>query len=245
MSSSKPQRPRPAPAPASKTRAAPSYTRFIPREELRGFSSWQPDNFGADAAGPGPAAEPEIDAATREAQREAAWRAQVQAARQSGYEDGYRDGLVALENFKQSFARQAAAQVGAVIASFDREFEALEQQIAATVARVAVQLARQVVRGETSANPALVVRVAEEALAAVLTSARHITINVHPDDLPLVAEGAGEALAARGARLVAQPAIERGGCRVDSDVGSVDARVEVRWQQAASVIDAETPWTPA
>lgn len=245
MSSSKPQRPRPAPAPASKTRAAPSYTRFIPREELRGFSSWQPDNFGADAAGPVPAAEPEIDAATREAQREAAWRAQVQAARQSGYEDGYRDGLVALENFKQSFARQAAAQVGAVIASFDREFEALEQQIAATVARVAVQLARQVVRGETSANPALVVRVAEEALAAVLTSARHITINVHPDDLPLIAEGAGEALAARGARLVAQPAIERGGCRVDSDVGSVDARVEVRWQQAASVIDAETPWTPA
>lgn len=234
--------------PPPNARAASSYTRFIPREELRNFSNWQPDNFASNERGatkPSAQAEPEVDLATRDAQREAAVRTQVQAARQGGYEDGYRDGLVALDNFKQSFARQTSAQIGALVISFDREFEALEQQLAASVARIAVRLARQVVRSEVSAQPELVARVAQEAIGAVLASARAVTVRVHPDDLPLVAEGAADALAARAARLVADAAIERGGCRVDSDVGSVDARIETRWKHAAETLVADTPWNAA
>ena len=32
-----------------------------------------------------------------------------------------------------------------------------------------------------------------------------------------------------GARLVAHPGIERGGCRVESDAGAIDARIATRW----------------
>ncbi len=245
MSSSKPPGPRQVPPPPN-ARAGPSYTRFIPREELRDFSNWQPDNFAASPPGakkPRSSAEPDVDLAARDSQREAALRAQVQAARQGGYEDGYRDGLVALENFKQSFARQTTAQIGSLVAAFDREFEALEQQLAGSVARIAVLLARQVVRGEVSCRPELVAKVAQEAIGAVLASARTVTVHVHPDDLPLVAEGAADALAARGARLAAEPGIERGGCRIESEVGSVDARIETRWQKACETLGAETPWS--
>lgn len=245
MSSSKTSGPRQVPPPPN-ARTASSYTRFIPREELRNFSNWQPDNFASNERGatkPPVPAEPEVDLAARDSQREEAVRAQVQAARQGGYEDGYRDGLVALDNFKQSFARQTSAQIGALVISFDREFEALEQQLAASVARIAVRLARQVVRSEVSAHPELVARVAQEAIGAVLASAHAVAVHVHPDDLPLVAEGAADALAARTARLVADPSIERGGCRIDSDVGSVDARIETRWKNASETLVADTPWT--
>jgi len=211
-----------------------SYSRFIPREELGDFAAWKPGAFAGDARAQAaaPAAEPTADE----------WRAKMAAARQAGYQDGYRDGLVALEGFKQSFAAQATAQIGALLTSFDGQFDALDERIAAGIARVATQLARQVLRAELEARPELVCLVAAEAVNAVLLSARQITVQVNPHDLPLVAEGADEVLKARGARLVANTEIARGGVMVDSDVGSIDARIEARWAQAAEAVGAEVPW---
>jgi flagellar assembly protein FliH len=238
MSSSKLHAPRQVPPPAG-ARPASAYSRFIPREELQGFASWQPGQLGPHAQVQ-PASEPEPAAPTPE------WiDAQVQAARQAGYQDGYRDGLVALESFKQTFAQQVTAQIGQLVQSFDREFNAMEQQMAADLARVATQLARQVVRDEICARPELVVRVAQEALNAVLMSARHVVLKAHPDDLPLLQQGAADALAARGSRLVADPALQRGGVLVETDVGSIDASVGARWEQAAQALGTDVAWEGA
>jgi flagellar assembly protein FliH len=104
-----------------------------------------------------------------------------------------------------------------------------------------VQLARQVLRSELQGQPELVARVAAEAVGAVMLSARQITVQVHPQDLPLVQEGAAEALALRGARLVASHSIARGGVLVHSDVGSIDARIAGRWAQAAAALGSTLP----
>ena len=302
---------RQVPAPAN-SRAGVPYTRFIPREELQDFESWQPGNFntpaperaawpanqapanfqpssrsgqphstfvpGALAAMAGwpaanadaePAAPAEVApdpqalvAAAAQAQQDALQAAlrselqaefderlrsdtaaQVQAARTQGYQDGYRDGLVALDSFKQSFALQTSAQVGALLQSMDEALGALEQQLAGTVTRVATELARQVVRSELAIRPALITKVAQDAVNAVLMSAHHITVQLHPDDLALVAQGCAEALAARGARLLANPALARGGCQVDSDTGTIDARIAERWVQATRALGGGVSWT--
>lgn len=215
------------------------YARFIPREELGEFAAWRPAGFGAPAA----AVEPEPGEPPPPPEPTAAeWEARIAAARQQGYQDGYRDGLVALEGFKQSFAAQATAQVGAVVRSFDAELESLSAQMAEALARTALQLARQVVRHELATAPERVAAVATEAVQALLLSARHVTVHVHPQDLPLVAEGAEEALQARGARLQADPALSRGGVRVESEIGAIDARLETRWSQAAAAMGRDEPW---
>jgi flagellar assembly protein FliH len=223
------------PPPGSK--AGNAYTRFIPREELQDFAAWAPDSFGGEQR-----LQPGMAAAEPATPAETDWAAEVAAARQAGYEDGYRDGLVALEGFKQSFAAQATAQVGALVQGMDAAFDALEAQLAEAVTATAVRVARQVLRHELSVQPEVVARVAGEAVSAVLLSARQIAVHVHPQDLPLVAEGAGELLQSRGARLVAEPTIQRGGCRIESDLGAVDARVESRWALAAGALGMHTPW---
>ncbi|MCE2910492.1 MAG: FliH/SctL family protein [Burkholderiaceae bacterium] len=225
--------------PPPNSKAGTPYTRFIPREELGDFASWTPGSFGpspgsaADAARAAPEPPPEPTAAE--------WQARVAAARQAGYQDGYRDGLVALEEFKASFAQQATAQVGALLEAFDRQTERLDTRLADAVARTALQLARQVLRHELASSPTLVVAVATEAVNAVLLSARHVVVHVNPQDLPLVAEGASEALEARGARLVADAGLQRGDVLVDSDVGHTDARVETRWAQALAALGMAEP----
>ncbi|MFN5157175.1 MAG: FliH/SctL family protein [Betaproteobacteria bacterium] len=225
--------------PPPNSKAGTPYTRFIPREELGDFASWTPGSFGpspgsaADAARAAPEPPPEPTAAE--------WQARVAAARQAGYQDGYRDGLVALEEFKASFAQQATAQVGALLEAFDRQTERLDTRLADAVARTALQLARQVLRHELASSPTLVAAVATEAVNAVLLSARHVVVHVNPQDLPLVAEGASEALEARGARLVADAGLQRGDVLVDSDVGHTDARVETRWAQALAALGMAEP----
>jgi flagellar assembly protein FliH len=223
---------------------ASSYARFIPREELGDFSSWMPGTLSGDGNAPTPgvrkAAPPEV-----EKPEVPDISAQLHAARQAGYQDGYRDGLAALEQFKQSYAAQITAQVGQVTRAYGEELDAVQQEMARALAVTATQLARQIVRTELSARPELVAAVAQEALETLLMSARQITVRVHPDDHALVEQGAADALAQRGARLLADPTITRGGCLVESDIGVVDAGIATRWRRAVAVLGCEQPWEGA
>jgi len=213
---------------SSKPNPSPHH-RFIPREELQGFASWKPGAFGGGAAAAAPEA-PEQQAL-------------LHAARQTGYQEGYRDGLAALENFKRSVLQQNAAQFGALLQQFDEQLDALEFDMARALTRVAASIAQQVVRDELQANPERIARVAHEAVEAVLMSARHIVLQVNPQDHALVDQGAADAIAARGARLVSDAGIERGGCRVLSDVGTIDARIGARWARASATVGVDMPWS--
>lgn len=238
--------PRQVPPPPRPDGEAPrgSYSRIIPREELSDFAAWNPGSLDGgrppqrkpvsapapvEPPAPPPPPEPSLDEL-------------LQGARQAGYQDGYRDGMAALDAFKQSFAKQISAQVGALVASFDGEMQGLEQDIARTLARSAVELARQVVRSELATRPELISAVAHDAVEALLINARHVRVRVHPDDLPLVLDGAGEEMRAREAQVIPDPAIARGGCKVDADICSVDASLAARWQQAAATLGQASVW---
>ncbi len=237
MTSSEPRKPKNVPSPND---ARGAYARFIPREELNGFAAWQPGDL---AGGPAPQANvqrapdeaPKVDVAAQLA-------AQLRAARQAGYQDGYRDGLVALDGFKQSFAAQTTAQIGALLQSLGDELGGLQQDMARTLAVSATQLARQIVRAELASRPELVAIVAQEAVDTLLLSAKHISLRVHPDDHPFVAQGAAEVLAARGARLLADASMSRGGVLVESDIGVIDASLETRWRRAAASLGCDEGW---
>jgi len=232
-------KPRPVPPPAEGGRAAPRdlYSRFIPREELSSFESWSFGDVSGAATTAAPGGEPELpsDPAEQLAQ-------QLRAARQAGYQDGYRDGLVALEGFKQSFASQTTTQVGALVRSVGEQLDALQQEMARALADSAASLARQVLRSELEARPESVAAVAEQAIDALLLSARHIVLRIHPDDHALITGSSAEAIAARGARLVADATLGRGGCRVESDIGQVDATIDERWRRAVAALGSELPW---
>ena len=227
-----------------------SYARFIPGEEVQGAKAWNLDNLGNTAPSPfapmrpGTPPAPPPAAAPVEAPPppDPSVQEQLHAARQTGYQDGYRDGMAALDAFKHSFAQQISAQVGTVVKNFDAELQALEGEMAGAIARIAVELARQVVRSELAQRPELIARVAHDAVEALQLSARHVRVRVHPDDYPLVRDGAGEEMQAREAQLIPDAEVARGGVKVDADVASVDATIAARWQQAVSAIGQTSIW---
>ncbi len=226
----------PPSTPGLAPKASSAHSRFIPREELSHFEAWAPGALSGDSTAPrwpgeggaAPGAAPATDP--------------LHAARQAGYQDGYRDGLVALEGFKRSVAASTVAQVGALLESVGTQLDALQQTMASAVVQAATQLARQIVHSELAARPDLIAGVAEHAIDALMLSARHITLRLHPDDQALVAQGAADMLAARGARLIADAMVERGGCLIESDLGRVDATIATRWKRAIASIGSEQAW---
>ena len=60
-----------------------------------------------------------------------------------------------------------------------------------------------------------------------------------------MATAAAVVLAARGARIVSDAAVSRGGCLVESDIGVIDASVESRWRRAAASIGCDEAWIEA
>ena len=233
-------------------RPTANYARFIPREELSSFAAWSPEALTGGAAAANAALrrttdrEPPAPGAPSAAEELAL---QLRAARQSGYQDGYRDGLTGLDEFRQSFARQITQQIDTLTESYQRELDALQQQLARAVAGAAENVARQVVRSELTVQPGFIAALAQEAVETLLTSARRITLRVHPDDHALVMQGIGDALAARGAGVIADAALLRGGCIVESDIGAVDATLRTRWSRAVAALGRDADWdsdeTPA
>jgi flagellar assembly protein FliH len=236
--------------PPEGSKAASSYARIIPAEELQSYASWQPQPIGDGSAAralPGwSVPPPPAPQATEES-----WEARIAQARSSGYEDGYRDGLSALESFKASHAAEVEAthqsRLRRFIEQFEAQWSALEPAIATSLAETAVALARGVLRAELQLQPQHVVELAREAVAAVAGSARRIELQVHPEDRETVHAALGDWLASHGGRLETQVDVGRGGCRVRADIADIDARLSTRWTEAAALLGSRAPWdeTPA
>lgn len=200
--------------------------RIISREALGAFSAWQPPSL----CEPG---EPASQGSERGA-------GAASAAASAAYRQGLADGraaalLQARQGAEQAFADGLAALLG----EFGAQLETHESRFADSLACTATQLARQVLRCELAVRPEIVASVAREALGCLLPGARRIAVRVHPLDADFVLRAAAGELEHLEARVVCDPAVARGGCVVDSDLGSVDAGIELRWLHAAAALTAQ------
>jgi len=147
-----------------------------------------------------------VDARTRAADIVAGAEATLAAARREGFEAGRQEGLATVTELLV----RARAQAWQRAASADAELRQL-----------AVRIAEKILGRELAQSPEAVVDVVRTALAAAATR-KHIVVRVHPDDVAAVR-------AARAELTVhADPGVARGGCLVDTEVGTIDARLDVQ-----------------
>ena len=117
--------------------------------------------------------------------------------------------------------------------------------MARTLARVAASIAQQVVRDELDARDLSASRsVAQEAVEAVLLSARHIA---RAACIPTISRWSNRARPmpslARGAAWSATRASNAAAAASSPTSAPIDARIGARWAHASASIGVETPWT--
>jgi flagellar assembly protein FliH len=153
-----------------------------------------------------------------------------ESARQEGFRQGREEGLAA---GAQEIA-QKTRECAALLDSLARPLAELDQQVVDELMALVAAVSRQIVRRELHAVPDEIVRVVREALAVLPSQSANVRVELHPQDAALVRELMPEGEGERAWRVVEDPSLERGGCRVQSDVSRVDATVERRLNQTIS-----------
>ncbi len=159
---------------------------------------------------------------------------EVSAIEQQARDEGYRAGL--------GEARDGNQRLAALLGGVPEAVARMERDMAQTLVKLAIDLARQVVREAIAVRPELIVPVVSEALAGIARTAEPGGLHVNPADLPIVQERLGDALEHAGWKAFGDERVERGGCRLDFAGGQVDATVGLRWQRVMAQLERHDAW---
>lgn len=191
------------------------------RDAVAGYQRWEPPQVGGAAQ---PAAPAEAVNHPTVSDLEALER----QAHEEGYAAGHAQGLAEA----RAQGRERVARLEAICAQAARPLDALDVAVEQELARLALLVARRVIAHELAARPELVVQAVRQAAAALPAATRELRVRLHPDDLVLLREL--EAVEPHW-QLVADPALQRGDCLLESERSRLDARVETR---LAAMVDA-------
>ncbi|MBD3293274.1 MAG: hypothetical protein GF393_10140 [Armatimonadia bacterium] len=124
--------------------------------------------------------------------------------------------------------------VQAMLSGFARQRRDLLTELQPYVVRIAVEVARRIVRRELRTDPGMVTRTVGAALEQV-AAASETRVRVHPLDAQVLQESIREIVPApdeaAALEIVPDGSIERGGCVVESDRGIVDARLRTQFEE--------------
>lgn len=171
----------------------------------------------------------------REAERavEAA-RAEAEAIRAEAREQGFAEGREAAE----AGAAELLGKLAEALNELDARREDLLRQAERGAVALALAIARRVVAREVAADPELVRDIVSEALGE-LDHPDQLTIRVHPGAVDMLDP---EQIAARAglesAAILPDAAISPGGCRLETGLGELDARMETRLEEIAKALEA-------
>ena len=180
-----------------------------------GYAPWQVPEVESDTArGQGEAALPTAEDIERIQQQ--AW----DEAHAAGLEQGLAEGRGRIE--------ERVARLDAVLARLARPLEELDDRVEEELVALVIAVSRQLIRRELRTRPDEVVGVVREALGQLPVSARGVRIALHPEDAALVREALDLEGQERPWRLVEDPLLTRGGCRVTTEHSRIDATVETR-----------------
>ncbi len=146
---------------------------------------------------------------------------------EDAYARGRREGL---ENADQNL--ETAAQALATAAEeISRVRESLAKNSGQDMLRLVMAVSEQIIRREVAADPKIILTIIETALQSSVRSDQY-RIRINPADLENVTAQKPLFLASisglKNLSIEADAAISPGGCRIDSDLGDVDATIETQ-----------------
>jgi len=154
-------------------------------------------------------------------------------------QEGYRDGL--LQGRAEAFAeartgiQQLVTALGAGAARLRSLEEEFRRHAGETVIDLALAVAERILRAEVARDSRATLRVVQAALDA-LPEHGEVVVWIHPDQCAMLQDHRSELLAAaEGAtalRILGDPTVEAGGCRVETPGSLVDATLSGQLEEA-------------
>jgi flagellar assembly protein FliH len=190
---------------------------------------------GAPAPAPrSPAGAPPEASAPDEAAIEARLAALERDAFSKGFAQGERAGAEAAARRGEAMIRRLTDTLGELTTLREQMIHQTERQMV----QLALAVARRIVHREISIDQDLLVAMARVALDR-LGEAAQVTVRLNPEDFDAIAAVRSAQWAGTHVSVVADARVGRGGCRVESEFGTMDAGVDAQIQEIARALLGE------
>lgn len=194
------------------------YSRLIPRERVGDAAAWEFESLRGEGTEP------------RGAERLLSDREHRAYARgkAAGFEEGRMTALAERARHGQEVAR--------VLDELRSRFAELEAEGAERVLDLALAIARAVLCRDVSVPRDALLPVLREAVGKVIDQQAHPRVHLHPDDLALLRADLDADSLLHGCRFVADAAVPRGGCLVQTNHCEIDGRLDNRWKRVVEAL---------
>jgi len=207
---------------------------------------------GADAAGAKAFQhQAELQALREEAREEArreGHREGFEAGRREGHAQGLDEGRRAGEHETARQRQEALAPLAGLVNAFRLALDDLDHAIAEDLVDLALATGRQLAGDALREEPAQILNLVRTLIHEEPALNGKTRLWLHPEDLALVEQELQAEFHAAGWKLQPDDQLSRGGCRVTSPSGELDATLESRWENLAARVrrrarraDSETP----
>ncbi len=149
-------------------------------------------------------------------------RRQEQDAYKAGFARGLADGMAS----SQSELNQRLACLDQALLFLSTPMEAIDEHVEQALASLAIEIARQIIRREIKMDSSHVVAVVREAIASLPVTTEPMRIHLNPVDALCVKEAFLLSEADHSCRIVEDPVVSIGGCRIVSATSQIDATIE-------------------
>lgn len=154
-----------------------------------------------------------------------------------GVEQGNKDGYSAGQAKLEKMLRDRLLRLDAVLTFISRPLSDLDEQVVTQLTDMSILIARQLIRRELHTEPGQVIAAVREAMAALPVNTRDTRIFLHPDDAELVREVFSLSEEREQSwKLIEDPSLTRGGCRIEAENSKIDATVEHRINQVIATL---------
>jgi len=145
-----------------------------------------------------------------------------------GYEQGERAGAEAAAQRGEAILRRLAQTVEELTTLRAEMIHQTERQMV----QLALAIARRIVHREVSLNQDLLMAMARVALDRLGDSAQ-VTVRLNPEEFEATGAARVAQLGSAHVTVVSDSRVPRGGCRVESALGTMDAGVDAQLQEIA------------
>ena len=156
--------------------------------------------------------------------QEQAYKEGFEKGRKEGFEYGHKEGLAE----GRERLEEKGGQLDRLLSSLELPFQQLDDQVESELVDLVITMVRQLVRREVRNDPGQIIGVVREAMSILPVSSRNISLTLHPEDASLVRETYELSDSELGWRIIEDPVLARGGCRVATETSQVDATLESR-----------------
>ena len=222
-------------------------TGFLPKEKMTAYQRWEVaafDEAERSAARPSqPAAEAEKSGLELPSEENVSGvvlptAADIERIHLEAHEQGYAAGLA--EGL--AAAQAITDQIGALLGNLPTAINEVDQQIAEQLLATSMEVASQVVRQTLKLKPEFILPVVREAITRLNVLNGHPALFLHPDDARLIRQRIGEQLSHNNWRIIEDPSLTPGGCRVEMGASEVDATLETRWRRVIEAMGISPEW---